>query len=61
MNAIPPAQTGGGFLSCERYVNTPNANGTLDYCPAYLFGSETTECDGFVYDRTNSVVYDVSK
>ncbi|XP_075975475.1 organic cation transporter protein-like [Anticarsia gemmatalis] len=56
-NAIPVADTAQGFQSCSRFVST--GNGTLDYCPANLFSSQTTDCnDEFVYDRDNSVVYD---
>ncbi|KAM3955694.1 organic cation transporter protein [Aphomia sociella] len=42
--------------SCERFVSV--GNGSLDYCPAYIFGNNRVECDGFVYERDNSVVYD---
>ncbi|XP_060801392.1 organic cation transporter protein-like [Amyelois transitella] len=43
--------------SCERYV--PLGNGTLNFCPSLLFHPNTTiECDTYVYDRTNSVVYE---
>lgn len=59
-NAIPAASSGTGFASCERFSPTGSANGTLDYCPANLFTSTRQECDGFVYARDNSVVYDVS-
>lgn len=57
--AIP--HTNNDFSSCERYVPVASgANGTLDVCPAELFTSATTTCDGYVYERTNSLVYDVS-
>ncbi|KAG6440874.1 hypothetical protein O3G_MSEX001446 [Manduca sexta] len=55
-NAIP--QTSSGFASCERFVPVDRANGSLDYCPANLFQNDTVGCDGFVYARDNSVVYD---
>ncbi|XP_030020717.2 organic cation transporter protein [Manduca sexta] len=55
-NAIP--HTSSGFASCERFVPVDGANGSLDYCPANLFQNDTVGCDGFVYARDNSVVYD---
>lgn len=58
---MPPA--GGsatGPASCERYVPL-GGTGSLSYCPSNLFNQAATqECDGFIYDRTNSVVYEVS-
>ncbi|XP_023935695.2 organic cation transporter protein-like [Bicyclus anynana] len=58
LNAVP--ETSSGFASCERF--TPrglSTNGTLDYCPVSLFDqSTTTGCDGFVYARDNTVVYE---
>ncbi|XP_053604660.1 solute carrier family 22 member 3-like isoform X2 [Plodia interpunctella] len=43
--------------SCRRY--SPLANGTLATCPSTLFHqTDLIDCDGFVYERTNSVVYD---
>ncbi|XP_050348547.1 organic cation transporter protein-like [Nymphalis io] len=58
LNAVPETST--GFDSCQRF--TPHGlsiNGTLDHCPAHLFNqSSTVGCDGFVYARDNSVVYD---
>ncbi|XP_050677876.1 solute carrier family 22 member 7-like [Leptidea sinapis] len=58
LNAIP--STDSGFASCQRYAARAAAgNGTLDTCPAYLFDTSTTiDCDGFVYGRDNSIVYD---
>ncbi|XP_039755248.1 organic cation transporter protein-like [Pararge aegeria] len=57
-NAIP--ETDSGFASCERYAPRGiGSNGTLDYCPANLFDqSKTIKCDGFVYVRDNTVVYE---
>lgn len=47
------------FESCHRFMPI-GPNGTLDVCPAELFDQQdTVECDGFVYERTNSVVYEV--
>ncbi|XP_059057537.1 organic cation transporter protein-like [Achroia grisella] len=43
---------------CERFVPLAS-NGSLNYCPDYMFDqNETQECDEFVYERDNSVVYD---
>ncbi|CAH2218253.1 jg23260 [Pararge aegeria aegeria] len=58
LNAVP--ESASGFASCERYVSSnPGTNGTLDYCPVNLFDkSSTTGCDGFVYAKDNTVVYD---
>ncbi|CAH2047649.1 unnamed protein product, partial [Iphiclides podalirius] len=56
LNAVPETST--DFASCERFSPT-GGNGTLDYCPANLFDKQNTiPCDGYVYGRTNSVVYD---
>ncbi|XP_052749979.1 organic cation transporter protein-like isoform X2 [Galleria mellonella] len=44
---------------CERFESSQIGNGSLDYCPAYLFEqSRTLECESFVYEKDNSVVYD---
>ncbi|CAH0719755.1 unnamed protein product, partial [Brenthis ino] len=58
LNVIP--KTDSGFASCERYVVLKlKTNGSLDSCPATLFNhSGTTSCDGYVYMKDNSVVYD---
>nr|XP_026496282.1 solute carrier family 22 member 7-like [Vanessa tameamea] len=58
LNAVP--ETSSGFSSCQRYVPRGlGTNGTLDYCPADLFNNlETVECDGYVYARDNTIVYD---
>ncbi|XP_037875512.1 solute carrier family 22 member 6 [Bombyx mori] len=55
-NAIP--HTDSGFESCERFAPVGGVNGTLDYCPANIFHTNTIPCEGFVYARDNSVVYD---
>ncbi|KAH9633801.1 hypothetical protein HF086_005435 [Spodoptera exigua] len=57
LNAIPPASNNAGFASCDRYIPIFN-NGSLDYCPSSLFQQQTQKCDGFVYARDNSCVYD---
>ncbi|CAG9787564.1 unnamed protein product [Diatraea saccharalis] len=55
-NAIPQVGTN-NFASCERFASV--GNGTLDMCPIDLFDRDvTTGCEAFVYDRTDSVVYD---
>ncbi|CAB3221784.1 unnamed protein product [Arctia plantaginis] len=57
LNAIPPANSNSGFSSCSRFQS--QGNGTLDYCPADLFTTTTTDCnEQYVYARDNSVVYD---
>lgn len=60
LNAIPT--TTSGFDNCNRYVNATD-NVTLynmeDVCPAILFDRNVTvSCDAYVYNRTNTVVYD---
>ncbi|XP_034829488.1 organic cation transporter protein-like [Maniola hyperantus] len=57
-NAVP--ESGSGLASCERYAPRDlGTNGTLEYCPPELFDqSKTIECDGFVYVRDNTVVYE---
>lgn len=59
-NAIPASTNiGTGFESCERFPSL--GNGTLDSCPANLFNQDqTVGCQGFVYARDESVVYEVS-
>ncbi|KAI8422056.1 hypothetical protein MSG28_009953 [Choristoneura fumiferana] len=59
LNAVPPASGGAtGPASCERYVPL-GGTGSSSYCPAIIFNQAATqECDGFIYDRTNSVVYE---
>ncbi|XP_068634038.1 organic cation transporter protein-like [Battus philenor] len=56
LDAIPA--TSSGFASCERFAPR-GGNGSLDVCPADLFDQQNTiPCDGYVYGRDNSVVYD---
>ncbi|CAG5054645.1 unnamed protein product [Parnassius apollo] len=56
LNAVPV--TDNGFASCERY-KPMGTNASLDYCPANIFDQQNTvACDGYVYGRDNSVVYD---
>ncbi|KAL0880502.1 hypothetical protein ABMA27_002902 [Loxostege sticticalis] len=57
-NAIPASTNiGTGFESCERFPSL--GNGTLDFCPADLFNQDqTVGCEGFVYARDESVVYE---
>lgn len=57
LHAIPPADNNNGFASCARYTSVFN-NGSLDYCPPYLFSNNEQGCDNFVYARDNSCVYD---
>ncbi|XP_045449927.1 organic cation transporter protein-like [Melitaea cinxia] len=56
--AIP--ETSRGLSSCQRFASRGlGINGSLDNCPADLFDPDSTvDCDGFVYARDNSVVYD---
>ncbi|XP_032512230.2 organic cation transporter protein-like [Danaus plexippus] len=58
LNAIPG--TAGGFEDCSRYVYSPNITiSPTDVCSPDLFDrNATVPCDGYVYGRTNSVVYD---
>lgn len=58
LNAIPDTST--GFEDCFRYA--PLSNTTKfpnEICPADLFDRNTIiPCEGYVYGRTNTVVYD---
>ncbi|XP_063534912.1 organic cation transporter protein-like [Cydia strobilella] len=55
LNAVPSSN--GQLDSCSRYA--PAGNGSLEYCPATIFNQAVTQkCDGFVYERNNSVVYE---
>lgn len=58
-NAVPA--TASGFASCERYAPVGfNTNGTSKSCPDFLFNqSETIPCDGFVYAKDSTVVFEV--
>ncbi|XP_045769455.1 organic cation transporter protein-like [Maniola jurtina] len=57
-NAVP--ETRSGFASCERFAPADlGLNGTLDYCPQDQFDlSRTIPCEGFVYAKDNTVVYE---
>ncbi|XP_026744635.1 organic cation transporter protein-like [Trichoplusia ni] len=57
LNAVPAADNANGFDSCSRFTNT-GVNGSLQSCPSNLFTPQLQDCDGFVYARDNSVVYD---
>lgn len=63
LNAAPPASSTGAtetVASCVRYAPL-KGNGSLDYCPAYMFDqSVTVGCDNLVYERYDSAVYEVS-
>ncbi|XP_037302422.1 solute carrier family 22 member 7-like [Manduca sexta] len=61
LNAVPGTAT--GFDNCYRYANaTDNIDAipnNQDICPAGLFDRSTSvPCDSFVYETTNTVVYD---
>ncbi|KAJ0179285.1 hypothetical protein K1T71_004997 [Dendrolimus kikuchii] len=64
LNVIP--QTSSGLDSCNRYTNSTDSVDipidVEDVCPAILFNRDiTVPCDdGYVYERTNTVVYDFS-
>ncbi|KAL4713919.1 hypothetical protein ACJJTC_015573 [Scirpophaga incertulas] len=55
-----PKDSNGKLSSCKRFVPINGTrNGTIDSCPASLFNEEVTiECEGYVYARENSVVYE---
>ncbi|KAI8422098.1 hypothetical protein MSG28_009986 [Choristoneura fumiferana] len=56
-NAIP--RSGGSFDNCARFANSSETNAGSDTCPAWLFDtSRTEECQEYVYEHTNTVVYD---
>lgn len=58
-NAIPT--TSSGFDNCHRYAYQTDIPETIanDTCPAVIFDINTTvPCDQYVYERTNTVVYD---
>ncbi|XP_026319002.1 solute carrier family 22 member 7-like [Hyposmocoma kahamanoa] len=55
-NAVPRSDS--EHASCNRY-NPLGDNGTLDNCPVALFDQEQiVDCDIFVYERDNTIVYD---
>lgn len=58
LNAVPA--TASGFDNCNRYVNITSSVIPPDgVCPASLFDRDIiVPCDSYVYDRTNTIVYD---
>ncbi|XP_022114524.2 solute carrier family 22 member 6-B [Pieris rapae] len=57
LNAVPKTDT--GFADCTRFAPINASLINNDTCPAQIFDKKTVvNCDGFVYGRTNSVVYD---
>lgn len=64
LNAIPPLRNeSDDFVNCERYVYIGGDAGDApdgSRCPADWFDQSRTESceEGFVFERTNSVVYD---
>lgn len=58
LNAVPRTST--GFDDCSRYAIISNTTLLVNNnCPADLFDTSTIiPCEGYVYDRTNTVVYD---
>ncbi|XP_023945421.2 organic cation transporter protein-like [Bicyclus anynana] len=58
LNAIPRTTT--GFEDCSRYADLSNTTTfPSDACPPELFDRNTIiPCEGYVYGRTNTVVYD---
>ncbi|XP_045459848.1 organic cation transporter protein-like [Melitaea cinxia] len=58
LNAIPETST--GFEDCFRYATLSNTSKfPNEICPADLFDRNTIiPCEGYVYGRTNTVVYD---
>ncbi|CAK1551734.1 unnamed protein product [Leptosia nina] len=57
LNAVPKTST--GFADCTRYAPINTTENINDTCPLQIFDrSKIINCDGYVYERTNSVVYD---
>lgn len=57
LNAVPAAAS--GFDNCNRYVNVTSVTSPDGLCPATLFDRDIiVPCDSYVYDRTNTMVYD---
>ncbi|XP_072933033.1 organic cation transporter protein-like [Epargyreus clarus] len=55
LNAVPAA--GNSFDNCVRFASV--ASSRSGHCPAELFDrNRTVNCEGFVYENTNSIVYD---
>lgn len=57
-NAIPSSTS--GLDNCIRYANaTVSSTSSDDLCPPTLFDRNTTvPCNSYVYERTNTIVYD---
>ncbi|XP_075972824.1 organic cation transporter protein-like [Anticarsia gemmatalis] len=63
LNAVPTStSTTSGFDNCYRYVNASESavsSRASETCPATLFDTNTTTaCESYVYQRTNTAVYD---
>ncbi|VVC95869.1 unnamed protein product, partial [Leptidea sinapis] len=57
LNAVPA--TSSGFEDCSRFAPINITQFSRDTCSADLFNrTNVIPCDGFVYERTNTVVYD---
>ncbi|XP_041973152.1 organic cation transporter protein-like [Aricia agestis] len=57
LNAIP--ETSSGFADCSRYANISSDMTQNNTCPIELFDiNDVVSCESFVYERTNTVVYD---
>lgn len=58
-NAVP--SDGDSFDDCQRFANTSSAGASNDTCPATMYDSSVVlPCDEYVYENTQTVVYDVS-
>ncbi|KAJ8723068.1 hypothetical protein PYW08_002980 [Mythimna loreyi] len=60
-NAVPAGASQGSFDNCQRFGNATGAPQVVDSdtCPAALFNQDTrVPCENYVYENTNSVVYD---
>lgn len=59
-NAIP-ITSDSTIDSCRRYANVSSVSSLRDYCPGSLFNTQNVvPCDSYVYENTNTVVYEVS-
>ncbi|CAG5054653.1 unnamed protein product [Parnassius apollo] len=58
LNAIPGTSID-RFDNCKRYVNSTQDADVKDVCPAAWFDTSRTEdCQEYVYENTNTIVYD---
>ncbi|XP_068617414.1 organic cation transporter protein-like [Battus philenor] len=58
LNAIP-GTSNTDFDNCLRYANSSVISDARNICPAYWFDrNRTEECQSYIYENTNSVVYD---